>query len=129
MKVLVTGANGFLGRRVVERLAELGHAVRAMVRAGAALPPEWGPQVEVVRADLRVDDRLAAAFEGIDRDAAVESRPAHAAQAVVERVLDERVCEPDCVIVRSAADQLRERPGRTARIHCAAAAAAGDISN
>ena len=66
MKVLVTGANGFLGRRVVERLRERGHAVRAMVRAGAALPLEWGSGVEVVRADLRVDERLAGAFEGID---------------------------------------------------------------
>jgi UDP-glucose 4-epimerase len=66
VKVLVTGANGFLGKRVVERLVERGHAVRAMVRAGAALPPEWGPQVEVVRADLRVDQNLAPAFLGID---------------------------------------------------------------
>ena len=32
MKVLVSGAGGFLGRFVVQRLLERGHSVRAIVR-------------------------------------------------------------------------------------------------
>ena len=63
MKVLVTGANGFLGRHVVTALLDRGHDVRAMVRpASRADLPE---PVEVVRADLRVSRDLPRALEGV----------------------------------------------------------------
>ena len=65
MKVLVTGAGGFLGRYVVKRLLARGHGVRAMIRP-ASPAPEWPAEVEIVRADLRVHDDLSAAFAGID---------------------------------------------------------------
>src|SRR5262249_46737353 len=55
---------GFLGRHVVARLLERGHAVRALVRPGAA-PAGWAPGVEVVQADLRVGD-LAPLFADVD---------------------------------------------------------------
>ncbi|QFG25633.1 NAD(P)H-binding protein [Actinomadura sp. WMMB 499] len=50
MTVLVTGATGVVGRRVVERLVRAAVPVRALTRnpASAGLPP----QVEVVRGDL-----------------------------------------------------------------------------
>ncbi len=66
MKVLVTGANGFLGRHVVAALLARGHAVRALVRPAASTEPlGWAPTVEVVRADLRagVPESL---FHGVD---------------------------------------------------------------
>jgi GDP-4-dehydro-6-deoxy-D-mannose reductase len=47
VKVLVTGANGFVGRRLVRRLADEGHEVGAGSGPGAPLPPE-------ARADRRV---------------------------------------------------------------------------
>jgi UDP-glucose 4-epimerase len=63
--VLVTGANGFLGRHVVSALLARGHAVRAMVRPAASIDAlGWPPSVEVFRADLR-GGPLEAAFEGV----------------------------------------------------------------
>ena len=59
MKVLVTGAGGFIGRHVVTALAARGHEVRALVRSDAAL------DAEVVRADLRLDD-LRPALDSVD---------------------------------------------------------------
>lgn len=68
MKILVTGANGFLGRHVVRTLIERGHSVRAMVRphADAAALLDVGGQVELFRADLRSSRNLADAFAGVE---------------------------------------------------------------
>jgi nucleoside-diphosphate-sugar epimerase len=65
MKMLVSGAGGFLGRSVVDRLLERGHEVRAIVRPSSSKPP-WPDTVEVFRADLRVQDGLVSAFDGVD---------------------------------------------------------------
>ena len=67
MRALVTGASGFLGRRLVSALLARGHEVRAMVRPAAALEGlGWPGSVEIVRADLRASRDLEAAFEGVD---------------------------------------------------------------
>ena len=60
MKVLVTGASGFLGRRVIAELLRRGHVARALVRPATAVEPlGWGAQVEVVRGDVRDPATLA----------------------------------------------------------------------
>jgi UDP-glucose 4-epimerase len=64
VKILVTGANGFLGRHVVAALLARGHAVRAMVRP--ATGPVFERDVDVFRADLRSSGDLERAFEGVD---------------------------------------------------------------
>jgi nucleoside-diphosphate-sugar epimerase len=67
VKVLITGANGFLGRHVVAEFLRRGHAVRALVRPAADLDGlNWPGQVEIIRADLRVAQDLAAAFREVD---------------------------------------------------------------
>ena len=67
MRMLVTGANGFLGRRVVAALLAQGHTVRALVRPATPLEElGWPDSVEIVRADLRAARELAPAFEGVD---------------------------------------------------------------
>ncbi|CAN5904259.1 NAD(P)-dependent oxidoreductase [soil metagenome] len=68
MKVMVTGANGFLGRHVVAALRRRGHQVRALVRPASNLDGlGWGDEVEIVLADLRGPvDSLIGAFEGVD---------------------------------------------------------------
>lgn len=62
MNVLVTGARGFLGRRVVEALLRRGHRVRALDRQAG--PPPGTPALEGLAADLRTAD-LRGACEGV----------------------------------------------------------------
>jgi UDP-glucose 4-epimerase len=67
MKVLVTGAAGFLGRSVVSALLDRSHDVRVVLRPSTRLETlAWGHQVEVFRADLRSHPDLVPAFDGID---------------------------------------------------------------
>jgi UDP-glucose 4-epimerase len=65
MRVLVSGAAGFLGRHVVDRLLMGGHTVRAIVRP-ESYRPNWKGDVEIFVADLRVHDNLVTAFKDID---------------------------------------------------------------
>ena len=64
MHVLVTGATGFVGGRLVPELVAAGHDVRALVRDPSRYDPPEG--VEVVRGDLLDSASLAGAFEGVD---------------------------------------------------------------
>jgi nucleoside-diphosphate-sugar epimerase len=67
LKVLITGANGFLGQRVVAEVLRRGHAVRVLVRPASKIDRfPWAGEVEVFRADLRASRDLVSAFEGID---------------------------------------------------------------
>ncbi|MBV8401492.1 MAG: NAD(P)-dependent oxidoreductase [Acetobacteraceae bacterium] len=67
MRVLVTGANGFLGRHVVDALLARGLEVRAMVRPSTHLGTlGWPSSVEVFTADLRTSRELRRAFEDVD---------------------------------------------------------------
>jgi UDP-glucose 4-epimerase len=67
VRVLITGANGFLGRHAVAEFLRRGQSVRALVRPAARLDDlDWPERVEVVRADLRVAQDLSAAFAGVD---------------------------------------------------------------
>ncbi len=62
MRILVTGANGGLGRNVVEAAARRGHEVRALVRDARRAPALEG--VEWVGADARDRDAVAKAAKG-----------------------------------------------------------------
>ncbi|MFW9974523.1 MAG: NAD-dependent epimerase/dehydratase family protein, partial [Candidatus Thorarchaeota archaeon] len=64
MKVLVTGATGFIGRRVASKLLEEGHDVVALVRASSnteGLPKD----IEIREADLFDIPSLENAIQGV----------------------------------------------------------------
>jgi uncharacterized protein YbjT (DUF2867 family) len=63
MKVLVTGATGFIGRRLVQALLSEGDQVRCLVRHSMAAPPDGA---EFSRGDLLEKNTLAAPLAGID---------------------------------------------------------------
>lgn len=61
MRTLVTGASGFLGWHVANRLLERGDSVRALVRPGSRVPEI---AVETVTGDLRDSASIQSAIEG-----------------------------------------------------------------
>jgi len=64
--VLVTGATGFLGSRLVSTLAGRGYRVRALSRRPAAADTFRGTAVEPFSADVADKASLRPAFDGID---------------------------------------------------------------
>jgi len=65
--ILVTGATGYIGGRLVSRLLEEGCRVRVLVRSEArVLSRPWAGQVEVVVGDALDAESLANALDGVD---------------------------------------------------------------
>ncbi len=73
-QVLVTGAGGFIGSHLVERLISDGAKVRAFIRYNSRgdvgllrlLPLEVFSQVETVSGDLRDTEAVRTAMQGVD---------------------------------------------------------------
>ncbi|MGB6606111.1 MAG: NAD-dependent epimerase/dehydratase family protein [Steroidobacteraceae bacterium] len=63
-RVLVTGATGFIGTPLCERLAQSGHVVRAAVRAERPVPPYIAETV--VTSDIGAATDWGAALRGVD---------------------------------------------------------------
>lgn len=66
MRVLVTGATGYVGGRLVPRLLEHGHSVRVLIRDARRIAGRsWLPAVDVVEGDLLRPDSLPPALAGV----------------------------------------------------------------
>jgi nucleoside-diphosphate-sugar epimerase len=66
MRVFVTGGTGFLGRRVVQRLAAQGHQVRVLARNPDKAAPVKALGAEIVLGDLGNIDGFKSALAGCD---------------------------------------------------------------
>lgn len=65
-RILVTGASGYIGGRLIPELLARGYRVRAMVRGSASVYKKIWPKVEVVVGDSLLPDSLEKVLEGVD---------------------------------------------------------------
>jgi uncharacterized protein YbjT (DUF2867 family) len=64
--LLVTGATGYVGGRLVPRLLEAGHRVRCLVRDPARLTAPWRDRVQVVTGSIEDEGAVLRASDGAD---------------------------------------------------------------
>lgn len=65
MRILVTGATGYIGGRLVPALLDAGHSVRCLARDPGRIEGRF-PEAEVAKGDLFDEGSLAAALSGCD---------------------------------------------------------------
>ena len=125
MRLLITGASGFLGRYVVAEALRRRHSVRALVHPeadAACLPRSGEAEVELIPLDLRNPDGIRDALRGVDTviHLAAVKEGSFAAQFagtvtttsnLVEAMVDAHVLRLVAISSLSVLDYLRARPG------------------
>ncbi len=102
MRILVTGATGYVGGRLIPQLLEQGHQLKVLVRDRTRIEGrQWSSDVEVFEGDLKNPETLRGLCD--DMEAAyylVHSMVAEADFATVDRLCAENFC-------REARDHLK----------------------
>lgn len=118
-RVLVTGAGGFLGTRIVQRFAAHGASVRAVLHAGSTAPMATQAGCEQVRVELREMSALESVFR--DQDLVV-----HAAALIRARGPDGgRLMETANVEMTRNVIEACRRAGVPRLVHVSSTAAIG----
>ena len=65
-KILITGATGYVGRRLLKRLETSEYGIRCMAREPSRLSGRVSKNVEIVEGDISQIETLKTAFDGID---------------------------------------------------------------
>ena len=65
-RVMLTGATGYVGGRLLHRLEQAGFAVTCLARHPDALAPKVGPETHIVQGDLVTGAGLDEAMAGAD---------------------------------------------------------------
>jgi uncharacterized protein YbjT (DUF2867 family) len=117
--IVVTGATGQTGRRLVAELLQRGAAVRALVRDPSAARRMLGPDVELVEADLERPTTLQAALKGAERVYLLA--PPHPRLAAMEANLIQAARRAGVrqVVKHSAIDASPAARSEVARMHSA----------
>ncbi|MFZ2491453.1 MAG: NAD(P)H-binding protein, partial [Thermoanaerobaculia bacterium] len=102
MRVLVTGATGYVGGRLIPHLLAAGHTVRVFVRdASRVAGRSWASEVEVAVGDIFDRDSLVRALDGIEQAYYL----IHSMMAPAFEALDRRAAE---TFVSAAPTTLRK---------------------
>lgn len=115
MKVLVTGATGFVGGHLVARLLEDGHSVRALVRRGANAAVLESRGVEIVRGDILDSGSLEEAVEGAEAVAHLVGIIRQRGKMTFERVHQEGTANVISAMHRAGIPRLLHMSGLGAR--------------
>ncbi len=65
-KILITGASGYIGGRLIPELLARGYQLRVMVRGDSDIYKNYWPNIEVIEADALNINELRDALDGID---------------------------------------------------------------
>ena len=66
LRIALTGATGFVGRRLQRQLIAAGHQLRALIRPASAANARLAPGCQAIIVELTDSERLAAALDDID---------------------------------------------------------------
>jgi uncharacterized protein YbjT (DUF2867 family) len=66
MKILITGATGFIGTYLVKALSDQGHSIRCLARNASRVGSLRAIGVDICYGDLTVKDSLMSLVDGID---------------------------------------------------------------